>query len=322
MFGLYELQLPSSLQTRFASASNRIRGGKFLSTALMGALSSLVVTACVAPPLVATFAVIGQAGDVGRGALALAALSLGMGTPLLVVGASAGRLLPKAGPWMETVKAVFGVLFLGVAAWMLDRLLGPRTMMYVWAAVAFSGAWVAWAVGLRGGRRGWIRVAATVLVGLHGVALVAAGALGGTNPVLPLTGLGVFGARSPDAALPFRPVHSVADLDRELAAAHAAGKRTMLDFYADWCVSCKEMDAHTFRDPGVQAALADYVLLKADVTANSADDLALLHRFGIFGPPTTAFFDTEGHERRDYRLVGYKPADAFVPHLKAFEAQR
>ncbi len=321
MFGLYELQLPSSLQTRFASASNRIRGGKFLSTALMGALSSLVVTACVAPPLVATFAVIGQAGDVGRGALALAALSLGMGTPLLVVGASAGRLLPKAGPWMETVKAVFGVLFLGVAAWMLDRLLGPRAMMFVWAAVAFSAAWVAWAVGLRGGRRGWTRIAITVLVALHGAALVAAGALGGTNPVLPLAGLGIFGARSHDAALPFRPIRSIADLDRELAAAHAAGKRSMLDFYADWCVSCKEMDAHTFRDPAVQAALADYVLLKADVTANSADDQALLHRFGIFGPPTTAFFASDGQERRDYRLVGFKPAAAFVPHLKAFEQQ-
>jgi thioredoxin:protein disulfide reductase len=320
MFGLYELQLPSSLQTRFASASNRIRGGKFLSTALMGALSSLVVTACVAPPLVATFAVIGQAGDVGRGALALAALSLGMGTPLLVVGASAGRLLPKAGPWMETVKAVFGVLFLGVAAWMLDRLLGPRTMMFVWAAVAFSAAWVAWAVGLRGGRRSWVRFVATALVGLHGVALLAAGVLGGTNPVLPLAGLGLFGARSHDAALPFRPVRSIADLDRELAAAKVAGRRTMLDFYADWCVSCKEMDARTFRDPAVQAALAGYVLLKADVTANSDEDQALLHRFGIFGPPTTAFFAADGQERRDFRLVGFKPADAFVPHLKAFEA--
>jgi thiol:disulfide interchange protein DsbD len=244
-----------------------------------------------------------------------------MGTPLLVVGASAGRLLPRAGPWMETVKAIFGVLFLGVAAWMLDRLLGPRTMMFVWAAVAFSGAWVAWAVGLRGARRGGIRVAATVLVALHGTALVAAGALGGTNPVLPLSGLGVFGAKSRDLVLPFRQVHSVADLDRELATARAAGKRTMLDFYADWCVSCKEMDAHTFRDPAVQAALADYVLLKADVTANSADDQVLLRRFGIFGPPTTAFFAADGRERRDYRLVGFKPAEAFVPHLKAFEAQ-
>ena len=320
MFGLYELQLPSSLQTRFAAASNRVRGGKFVSTALMGALSSLVVTACVAPPLVATFAVIGQAGDIGRGALALAALSLGMGTPLLVVGASAGRLLPKAGPWMETVKAVFGVLFLGVAAWMLDRLVGPRTMMIVWAAVAASAAWVAWAVGLRGGRRGWLRTAVAALVALHTVALLAGGALGGTNPVLPLAGLGVFGAKVHDEALPFRAVHSAADLDRELASAHAAGQRTMLDFYADWCVSCKEMDAQTFRDPAVRAALAGYVLLRADVTANSPADQALLHRFGIFGPPTTALFAVDGVERRDYRLVGFKPADAFLSHLKAFES--
>jgi thiol:disulfide interchange protein DsbD len=204
---------------------------------------------------------------------------------------------------------------------MLDRLLGPRSMMFVWAVVAASGAWVAWAVGLRGGRRHWVRVVAALAIGLHGVALVAAGALGGTDPMLPLADLGIFGTRSHTAALAFRPVHSAADLDRELAAAGALGKRTMLDFYADWCVSCREMDAHTFRDPAVQAALANYVLLKADVTANSDDDQALLHRFGIFGPPTTAFFAADGRERRDFRLVGFKPASAFVPHLKAFEAQ-
>jgi thiol:disulfide interchange protein DsbD len=321
MFGAYELQMPASVQTRFANASNSIRGGKFISTAIMGALSSLVVTACVAPPLVATYAVIGQAGDIGRGALALLALSLGMGTPLLVVGASAGRLLPKAGPWMETVKAVFGVLFLGVAAWMLDRLLAPRTMMAVWAVVALTGAWVLWAVGLRAGRRGLLRTVLAVLVGLHGVALVAAALAGGTDPLRPLAGTRFFGGAPEAASLAFRPVRSIADLERELAAARAAGQRTMLDFYADWCVSCKEMDAKTFRDPAVQAALAGYVLLKADVTANSADDQALLHRFGIFGPPTTAFFAADGAERRDYRLVGFKAASAFVPHLHAFEAQ-
>jgi thiol:disulfide interchange protein DsbD len=322
MFGLYELQMPASVQTRFASASNSIRGGKFISTAVMGALSSLVVTACVAPPLVATYAVIGQAGDVGRGALALLSLSLGMGTPLLVVGASAGRLLPKAGPWMETVKAVFGVLFLGVAAWMLDRLLGPRTMMGVWALVAFAGAYVFWSVGLRAGRRGALRATLAVLLGLQGLVLVASGASGGTDPLRPWVGSRLLGGAPAAEGLAFRPVHSIADLDRELAAAHAAGQRAMLDFYADWCVSCKEMDAKTFRDPAVRTALRGYVLLKADVTANSAEDQALLHRFGIFGPPTTAFFAPDGVERTDFRLVGFKPASAFVPHLQRFEATR
>ena len=319
MFGAYELQMPSGLQTRFAIASNSIRGGKFVSTAIMGALSSLVVTACVAPPLVAAFAVIGQAGDIARGALALGALSIGMGTPLLVVGASAGKLLPKAGPWMETVKAVFGVVFLGVAAWMLDRVVTPRLMMLVWAAVVFSAVWVLLAVGLKGGRRSALRWVGAALLGLQGLALIASSAAGGVDPLRPLAGTGWLGASARPEGLPFRTIKSIADLEREVAAAHAAGRHTMLDFYADWCVSCREMDSQTFRDPAVRAALASYVLLKADVTANDATDQALLHRFGIFGPPTTAFFGVDGHERLDSRLVGFVAHGAFVVHLHDFE---
>jgi thioredoxin:protein disulfide reductase len=320
MFGLYELQMPSGLQTRFASASNQIRGGKFISTAIMGALSSLVVTACVAPPLVAALAVIGQAGDVVRGALALFALSLGMGTPLLVVGASACTLLPKAGPWMETVKAVFGVVFLGVAAWMLDRVLPARIEMLAWGAVAFVAVWVVLSVGLRGGRRTTPRWVAGVLVGLYGALIVIGATLGGTNPLRPLDGTGLRGGRARVEALPWRPVRTVADLDRELAAATTAGRRAMLDFSADWCVSCKEMETHTFSDPAVRTALANYVLLRADVTANSDDDQALLKRFRIIGPPTTAFFAPDGRERTDYRLVGFVATDPFRAHLRQFEA--
>jgi thiol:disulfide interchange protein DsbD len=314
--------MPSALQTRFATLSNRIRGGKFLSTALMGALSSLVVTACVAPPLVAALAVIGQAGNVPRGALALFALSVGMGTPLLVVGASAGTLLPKAGPWMQTVKAVFGVVFLGVAAWMLDRVLPGRVMMLLWAAVAFAGVWVLLGVGLRGGRRTPPRWAAGMALALYGAVLVAGAAGGGTDPLRPFAGTGLFGAAQTVDSLPFRPIASVAELDQQLRAAGAAGKRTMLDFYADWCVSCKEMEARTFRDPAVRAALAGYVILKADVTRNTADDQALLKRFGIFGPPTTAFFTRDGRERTDFRLVGFVEQDPFRAHLDRFESQQ
>ncbi len=319
MFGAYELQMPSGLQTRFAAASNRIRGGKFVSTAIMGALSSLVVTACVAPPLVAAFAVIGQAGDVARGALALGALSIGMGTPLLVVGASAGKLLPKAGPWMETVKAIFGVVFLGVAAWMLDRVVAPRLMMLVWAAVAFSAVWVLLAVGLKGGRRGMLRWVGAALIGLQGVVLIGSAASGGVDPLRPLAGTGWLGAPAQVEGLSFKTIKSSADLDRELAAAGVAGKHALLDFYADWCVSCKEMEARTFRDAAVRAALANYVLLKADVTGNDATDQALLHRFGIFGPPTTAFFALDGRERLNARLVGFVAHEPFVAHVHQFE---
>ena len=320
MFGLYELQMPSALQTRFADASNKIRGGKFISTAIMGALSSLVVTACVAPPLVAALAVIGQAGDVVRGALALFALSFGMGTPLLVVGASAGTLLPKAGPWMETVKAIFGVVFLGVAAWMLDRVLPTAVEMLAWAAVAFVAVWVLLSVGLRGGRRTASRWIAGAVVGLYGVLIVVGAAAGGSNPLKPLAGTGLLGGSARAATLPWTPIRTVADLDRELATATASGKRAMLDFSADWCVSCKEMESHTFSDGQVRAALAGYALLRADVTGNSDDDQALLKRFHIIGPPTTAFFATDGRERADFRLVGFVEADKFRTHLGAFEA--
>ena len=320
MFGLYELQLPAALQTRFAAASNRVRGGKLVSTAVMGALSSLIVTACVAPPLVAALAVIGQAGSVGRGALALAALSFGMGTPLLVVGASAGKLLPTAGPWMQTVKAVFGVLFLGVAAWMLDRILPTPLTMLAWAVVAFSGVWVVLGVGLGRGRRTLRRWAAGAPVALYGAALIVGAAAGGSDPLRPLVGTGLFGAAARATALPFRKVHGVAELERELAAARAAGAPAMLDFAADWCVSCKEMDARTFRTPAVRAALARYRLLQADVTANDADDQALLKRFGIYGPPTTVFFAADGRERSAYRLVGFVDADEFRTHLAGFES--
>ena len=318
MFGLFELQMPSSVQTRFANASNQIKGGKFVSTAIMGALSSLVVTACVAPPLFAALAVIGKAANVGRGALALFSLSMGMGTPLLAVGASAGKLLPKVGPWMETVKAVFGVVFLGVAAWMFDRVLPPRIEMLAWAAVAFAAVWVFLSVGLKGGRRTLPRWVLGGIAAIYGAVLVAGAAAGGTDPLHPFAGSRVLGDTQAET-LTFRPVHSSAELDRELASAGKDGKRVLLDFYADWCVSCKEMDTHTFREPAVQAALAEYVLLKADVTANNADDQALLKRFGIFGPPTTAFFAPDGKERTDFRLVGFTASEPFLGHLKRFE---
>jgi len=319
MFGFYELQLPAGLQTRLNGVSGKLSGGKVLSTALMGALSSLVVTACVAPPLVAALAVISQTGSVLRGGLALFSLSIGMGAPLLVVGASAGKLLPRAGAWMETVKQVFGVLFLGVAVWMAERILPAPLVMVLWAGVAGAALWVFWPP------RGWrpfgaglaLRGLLVAAAALWGLALLVGAGFGGKDPLRPFEGTR-FGAATPQA-LVFTSIHSVADLDRELAAAKAAGRRVMVDFSAEWCVSCKEMEKYTFRDPAVQAALAPYVLLQADVTANSADDQAMLQRFAIFGPPTTAFFGPEGRERTDFRLVGFVAADAFRAHLARLE---
>lgn len=318
MFGGFELALPSALQTRIANASGRIRGGRLASTALLGALSSLIVTACVAPPLVATFVVIGQVGAVGRGALALGALSIGMGTPLLLVGASAGRLLPKSGPWMATVKALFGVVFLGVAVWMLDRIVPPVATQAGWAVVAAAAATVLYRTGRPTGRSAGGRRVLAAAIGLYAVVLLSSSLLGGADPLHPTRGTR-FGAAA-GQALTFRPVRSTADLDREIAEARNAGQPVMLDFSADWCVSCKEMDAHTFNDPNVLASLARYRVLRADVTANSPDDRALLERFGIVGPPTTAFIKPDGDERRAFRLVGFVAPATFLHHLRAFEA--
>jgi thiol:disulfide interchange protein DsbD len=320
MFGAFTLQVPAALQARLAEASNKQKQGTLLGTAVMGALSSLIVTACVAPPLVAALAVIGQSGDVLRGAAALFALSLGMGVPLLLVGASAGQLLPKAGAWMDAIKAVFGVMLLAVAIWMLDRILPGPVTLALWAALAFVSGY-----GLMTMRPDAPRTGATVvrrgfgaLAMVYGVLLLIGALAGRSDPLQPLAGLGP-GAAAPaaDAHVEFIRVKTIADLEREVAVASAAGQPAMLDFYADWCVSCKEMERFTFTDAGVQAEFARARLLQADVTANDAEDQALLQHFGILGPPTIVFFDPAGAERPEYRVVGFKKADEFRRHIAA-----
>jgi len=328
MFGMYELQLPAGLQARLHSASGRQKAGTLAGTFVMGALSALVVTACVAPPLIAALTVIGQSGDVVRGGLALFALSLGMGAPLLLVGVAEGKLLPKAGPWMDTVKALFGVMFLGVAVWMLERILpGPLTVA-LWALLAFVAGYYfgGFNRSAHASPTGHSTIArgAGLFSMAWGVILLVGAAAGSSDPLQPLKGVTLFGSGTLAAEVPeldFRPIRSVADLDREIATATAGGRPVMVDFYADWCVSCKEMDKYTFSDAAVQEALASFVLLKADVTANSPDDQALLKRFGIFGPPTTAFFGPGGGECANFRLVGFVPAEEFLQHLGRFGAE-
>lgn len=306
MFGLFTIQVPAALQSRLADASNRRRAGTLGGVAAMGALSALIVSACVAPPLFAALAVIAQTGDLVRGGSVLFAMSLGMGVPLLAVGASAGRLLPTAGAWMETVKKIFGVLLLAVAVWMLARILPERATLALWAVPALIGAGVLW--GLRTATAtGWAARIAGLLLGAWGLTMLVGAALGGRDPLSPIPQL----AREVQG-LEFRAVKGTDGLDRELAAAAAAGRPVMLDFYADWCVSCKEMERYTFTDEAVKRSLAGAVLLKADVTANDAADQALLQRFGIFGPPTIAFWSPDGSERTQYRVVGFMKAAEFA----------
>ncbi len=310
MFGAFSLQMPSFIQTRIAELSNRQRGGTFGGAAVMGALSSLIVTACVAPAMVAALAVISQSGNVLRGASALFAMSIGMGAPLLVVGASAGKLLPRAGAWMDDVKRLAGCMMLGVAVWMLSRLVSDRTAMLLFAIPALATLWVLWRFAVRGKAQLITRAAAAVC-GLYAAALVLGYARGATDPLHPLL------ARTTQASdSQFQTIRTVSELDAAVAKAAAANKPVMLDFYADWCVSCKEMERYTFSQPAVATLLKNAVLLRADVTTNSSDDQALLKRFGIFGPPTIAFYDQRGAERSEFRVVGYMKALAFADVLK------
>ncbi|HXY76580.1 MAG TPA: protein-disulfide reductase DsbD [Steroidobacteraceae bacterium] len=307
MLGLFTLQMPVAIQTRLAGLSNRQSAGSFGGVAAMGMLSALIVTTCVGPALVGALLVISQTGQVVRGGAALFAMSIGMGTPLLLVGASAGKLLPRAGPWMDLVKKLFGVMMLAVAAWMLARIVPERFALLLWAVPALVLAWLLWSQTRAGSVASFALRALGLAAGLYGVALAAGSALGGTDPLAPFPALA---AKS--EALPFRQIRSVADLDREVADAKAHNASVLVDFSAAWCTSCKEMEHYTFTDPRVHAALAGTVLLRADVTNNDADDQALLKRFGIFGPPTIAFYGPDGEERPHYRVVGYMKADEFA----------
>lgn len=310
MFGLYELQLPALLRTKLGAASDRQRGGSWVGVAAMGALSALIVGPCVAPPLMGAVLYIAQTRDPVFGGAALFLLSLGMGAPLIAFGMAAGRGMPTSGPWMVAVQRVFGFAFLGLAIWMLSRVLPGAAVLALWGLLALGAA--TWAFGL--GRVPRTRLAArfaALVLGVIGVAQLLGALAGGHDPLQPLAG--VIGEKR--EALAFRRIKSVEDFDRVLVEARAAGKPVLLDFYADWCVSCKEMEKYTFTDPKVQAALADYVLVQADVTANDAQDQALMQRFGIIGPPMSLFFH-DGVERRALRLTGFEKSEPFIERVR------
>jgi thiol:disulfide interchange protein DsbD len=307
MLGFFTIEMPSFIQSRLSDSSNKQQAGTYFGVAVMGSLSALIVSACVAPPLIAALTVISQTGDVVRGGAALFVMSLGMGTPLLLVGASAGKLLPRAGAWMDTVKNLFAVLFLAVAAWMLSRIVPGWAVLLLWAVPALVLAWVLWRAQTRSSfGKVLARVGATVAAA-YGLVLLAGVPLGGTNPLKPIPQLA-----AAETHLAFKRFKTVADLEREVKAAAAAGKPVMVDFYADWCVSCIEMEHKTFTQPDVQSALADAVLLQADVTANDDEDRALYVHFGIVGPPTIAFYGADGVERRNFRVVGFMKAPEFA----------
>jgi len=320
MFGLYELQLPTAFQTRLAAVSGRIKGGKAISAFLMGVLSAVIVGPCVAAPLAGALLYIGQTHDVVLGATALFAMAIGMGVPLLAIGTATGSLLPKAGAWTESVKRVFGVSMLAVAVYTVAPVIPVVVQQLLWAALLIVPAVFLHALDplpsdAPGIRRLFKGVG--VLALLAGAALMV-GALSGHREILqPLAGFRG-GDRMERKELSFQPVQTNAELDARLAAAR--GRPVMLDFWAEWCVSCKEMDQFTFSDPRVQTYLKDTVLLRADVTANSEEHRALLGRFRLFGPPGIVVFDPAGNEL-PIRVIGYQSADQFLASLKRTATQ-
>ena len=322
MFGAYDLQMPSALQSKLSGVSGNQKSGTMIGAFVMGALSSLIVTACVAPALIAALTVIAQTGDMLRGGSALFAMSLGMGAPLLLVGAAQGKFLPKAGGWMVAVKNTFGFMMLGLAIWMLSRILPGSVTLLMWAVLIFmSGVFMGGLTTLTtdssvtqklGKGFGFLAI-------IYGTILLLGSLTGGSNPLKPLASVNLGGGAALQEAqheLPFQRIKTVDDLDREITAASASGKTVMLDFYADWCVSCIEMEEYTFSDGEVQAALSNTVWLQADVTDNDEKDQALLSRFGVFGPPTIIFFGPDGVQRNGYEVVGYMKAAAFADHVR------
>ncbi len=316
MFGFYELQLPTALQSKLSEESGHLQGGRGIGVFLMGALSALIVGPCVAAPLAGALLYIGQTGDAVLGGSALFVMALGMGVPLIAVGTAGGSLLPKTGPWMEAVKKGFGVLLLATAVWLLSPVIPPVVAMLAWAALLIIPAIFLHALDplpphAKGWQRFWKGIGIVML--LTGAALLIGALAGGRDPLQPLAGLRGTAVAAEEKKLAFEPVRSLAELDARLAA---VDRPVMLDFYADWCVSCKEMERYTFADPAVRAKLAGFTLLKADVTANTADDKALLARFGLYGPPGIIFFAPGGKEIAGLRVVGFQEAGDFLKQLQ------
>ncbi|MBI2992975.1 MAG: protein-disulfide reductase DsbD [Gammaproteobacteria bacterium] len=320
MIGVFQLQMPAGMQESLHRWSERQPPGTLRGAAVMGLLSAVVVGPCVAPPLAGALLYVSQTGNAWLGGATLFSMGVGMGVPLLALGASAGTLLPRAGYWMETLKQVMGVVMLAVAIWFLGRVLpGPATLI-LWALLLMSSAIFMGALDTLDRTARWRRLwkALGLAMLVYGAVLIIGAASGSNDVFQPLQRLAQIGSGAAEGtALPFRPVANVGELREQLARANLEGRPVMLDFYADWCVTCKEMEQETFPDPRVRALLDGVVLLQADVTANDGPAQELLRTYDLFGPPAILFFDSQARELRLHRVIGFLPADEFLVHLRS-----
>ena len=327
MFGFYDLQMPSGIQSRLTAISNRQQGGSFIGAGIMGILSALIVGPCVTAPLIGALVYIAQTRDALLGGLSLFSLGLGMGLPLLMIGTSASSLLPRAGAWMDTTKAIFGIMMLGLAIWMLSRVVPPEvTMALTGTLLVSSGIYMGALEKINDEAGGWGRFwkSLGLIMFFYGGMILFGVAAGSSSLLQPLKG--VFGGGYAVAAsttaqnqLQFQRIKGMEGLQQALEQAKAQNKTVMLDFYADWCVSCKELEHTTFKNPEVVASLKDTLLIQADVTKDDAQDQALNKHFGLFGPPQILFFTPNGKEIKAVRLAGYEAPEAFLQRVQRFQ---
>ena len=318
MFGFYELQLPSSWQNKVVANQSNSGRGTLTGAALMGLLSAVIVGPCVAPPLAGALLYISQTGDAQLGGLALFAMGLGFGVPLLIIGISSGELLPRAGAWMNNIKRVFGVIMLGVAIWFLERVLPETFTLLLWAALfivsaIFLGALDRQEKGINYWRR--LHKGLGLMMMFYGGILIYAAVSGGGTVLAPFNKR-ILSNNFTTETLPFVYVANISELNEQLQQSKLEGKSVMLDFYADWCIECKQMEAHTFSKLSVQEILQDINLLKADVTKNNDSDKILLKHFGLFGPPAIIFFNQQSEEIKSHRLIGFFKPENFIEHIK------
>lgn len=317
MFDVYELQIPNFIQSRLSKMGSQ-RGG-IIGIAIMGFLSALIVGPCVAAPLAGALIYIGQTGDALLGGVALFSLSIGMGVPLLIVGTTSGRFMPKPGMWMDVIKAVFGVMLLGIAIWMIGRVLDENTTLLLWGGLAIFVAINMNALEPLGAHPSWSSRANVKALGfmvlLYGISLLVGGMAGAKNVLHPLDPFIAQAQAAPIKAQhkKFEKITSIDELNAILT--ESKGKKVMVDFYADWCTACKELEAKTFSDENVKTAMDDYVLVQVNLTANDEAARAITAKFGIFGPPAILFFDENGTRQKEADIVGFKEPQEFIKHL-------